>query len=92
MVGICVLEMHILEANSLKDKRKIIKSITQRIRQRFNASVHENNYHDNWHKAELEIAVAAQNRSSAEKVLQEIIKFAEIDGRAEIVRQEIDYV
>ena len=92
MVGICVLEMRIVESYCLKDKRRVVKSIIQKIRQRFNASVLEINYHDNWQRAELEIAVAARDRTGAEKVLQEILKVAEIDGRAEIVKQEIDYV
>ncbi len=92
MVGICLLEMHLVDSYSLKDKRKVLKSLTQRIRQRFNASVHEINYHDKWQWTELEIAVASGNKAGAEKVIQEILKFAETDGRAEIISQDIQYV
>lgn len=91
MVGVCILEMHIIESYSLKDKRRVLKSLVQRIRQRFNASVNENNYHDNWQKTELEIAVASRTKTGAEKVLNEILKFAEIDGRAEIISHHIQY-
>ncbi len=92
MVGICTLEMHIMESYSIKDKRKVMKSLTQRIRQRFNVSIHELDYHDNWQKAQLEMAVTAQSKTGAEKVIQEIVKFVEVDGRAEIVWRDIQYV
>ncbi len=92
MVGVCILEMQIIDSYSLKDKRRVLKSLIQRIRQRFNASVSENKYHDSWQRTELEIAVTSRTKSGAEKVLQEILKFAEIDGRAEIIKHFIQYV
>ena len=85
MVGVSKIQMEIIESDSLKDKRKVLKSLKDRVKKRFNASIFETSFLDNRRKAELEIAVVADNRTGAEKVLQEILKFIEVDGRTEIV-------
>ncbi len=91
MIGVCKLEIYIAESGSLKDKRRVVKSLLQRVRQRFNATANEIGNHDRWQVSEIEIATSATDRTGAEKVLQEIIKFTEADGRAEIINQEVYY-
>ncbi len=91
MVGVSKIEMEIIESDSLKDKRKVLKSLKDRLKKRFNASVFETSFLDNRRKAELEIAVVSDNRAGAERVLQEIIKYMEIDGKAEIVYKSDHY-
>lgn len=85
MIGVCRLEIYIAESASLKDKRRVVKSLLQRVRQRFNVTANEIGSHDLWQVSEIEIATSATNRTGAEKVLQEIVKFAEADGRVEII-------
>ncbi len=85
MVGVIKIELLIIASDSLKDKRKVIKSLKDRIKNRFNASVFETSYLDNRRKAELEIAVTSDNKTGAEKVMQEILKLVEFDGRSELL-------
>lgn len=85
MVGVSKIEMEIMDSNSLKDKRKVLKSLKDRLKNRFNVSVFETSLQDNRRKAELEVAVASDKETGAERVLQEIRKYIEIDGKTEIL-------
>lgn len=39
VIGLCTLDLFMGEANSLKDKRRILKSMLEKIRSRFNVSI-----------------------------------------------------
>jgi uncharacterized protein YlxP (DUF503 family) len=55
----------------LKEKRKTLRSIKDRLRRR-NISVVEADNHDRWQRATVELAVAAVSRSAAEEKREEI--------------------
>lgn len=57
------LSLHIPMAHSLKDKRRQIKSLKDRISQRFNAAVAEVGELDSWQRAELAICMLANDKS-----------------------------
>lgn len=92
IVGICKIEMMIFEANSLKDKRMVIKSILGKINSKFNTSVAETGYNDLWNKAEIGIACVSTSVKHANEILDKITNFIDNDGRAEIIDREIEYV
>ena len=56
MVGVLTVDLVIRESRSLKDKRRVVKSITQRIRDRFNVSVAEMGDPDKHQRCTLQIA------------------------------------
>ncbi|HEY9201663.1 MAG TPA: DUF503 domain-containing protein [Gammaproteobacteria bacterium] len=57
------LTLHIPMSHSLKDKRRQIKSLKDRISQRFNAAVAEVGELDNWQTAELAICMLSKDKS-----------------------------
>lgn len=57
------LTLQIPMAHSLKDKRRQIKSLKDRIAQRVNASVAEVGELDNWQSAELAICMVSNDKS-----------------------------
>lgn len=63
-VVVSVFELHIPEGRSLKQKRKVVKSLVERIHARYRVSVAETDHHDLHQRAE--IAVAAVHRSEPE--------------------------
>ena len=65
------LELELPFASSLKEKRKTLRSIKDRLRRR-NISVVEADNHDRWQRATVELAVAAVSRSAAEEKREEI--------------------
>ncbi|MGB4439619.1 MAG: DUF503 domain-containing protein [Sedimentibacter sp.] len=84
-VGTCEIEILIYESNSLKEKRHVLKSIIERIKVRFNASVAEVDYNDLWNKSMIGIAVVSNNKNLCESVISKIINFIDRDERVEII-------
>ena len=72
-------------AQSLKDKRMVIRSIRERCRSRFNVSVIESGENDKWQLAQLGFALAALGPAEAEQSAQTIIDFLYGDDRIEII-------
>src|SRR5260370_33505931 len=66
-----VWELHLPACQSLKDKRTIVKSLKDRMHNRFNVSVAETGHQDLWQRAGLTAAVVSTDRRHAESVLRE---------------------
>ena len=79
-------------ARSLKDKRRVVKSLAAQLRSRFNCSVAETDYLDQWKRAELTACVVSNERRHANQQLDEIIKFAERHREAELADVEIELI
>ncbi len=69
VVGVIGWEIQVFEAQSLKEKRRVVKSLKDRLRNRFNVSVAETGQQDNWQRAELTACIVATDRRQAESVL-----------------------
>jgi uncharacterized protein YlxP (DUF503 family) len=90
-VGVCRLELAIPSSSSLKDKRQVLRSITTRIRNRFNVAVAEIEEQDAWRTAVLGLACVSNNGAHAETMLRSAIDFvAESRLDLEIVDEAID--
>ncbi len=77
IVGVIRVELFIPGANSLKSKRKEIKSIKDRIRSNFNASVSEIDNQDLWQRGSLGIAVTGSDVRFVQETLDRIKSFLE---------------
>jgi len=89
---ICKIELILFEVNSLKEKRMIIKSIIGRVKAKFNISIAEVGAHDLWGRSDIGFACVSTQTKHANQMLDNIISFIERDGRAEIIKQELEYV
>lgn len=69
IIGVRSWELHILGAQSLKEKRSVVKSLKDRLHKEFNVSVAETAHHDVWQRAELTACVVSSDRRHAESVL-----------------------
>ena len=69
VVGVVTWELHLAGCQSLKDKRQILKSLKDRLHDRFNVSVAETDHQDLWQRAELSCCVVATDRRQADAVL-----------------------
>jgi hypothetical protein len=72
IVGLLTLDLHIPEANSLKSKRMVIKSLTDRIKSRFNVSVAEVDANNLWQRSVIGIAYVANETVIINKVFEKI--------------------
>ena len=84
------LIFYIPHATSLKDKRQVCRSIVDKARQKFNASVAEVDTQDIRQTLTIGIAVVSGNSTHAKQSLDEIIRFIEEHAEAELTSVE-DY-
>jgi len=85
IVGIAVWELHVSGCSSLKEKRRVLRSIKDRLHQRFNVSVAETAHHDLWQRAELTCGVIATDRRQAASVLSSADRLVAMDGALRII-------
>ncbi|GAE24298.1 YlxP-like protein [Halalkalibacter wakoensis JCM 9140] len=89
IIGFVRLELLIYDAQSLKEKRSVLKSIQTRLKQRFNLSVAETDHHDVWQRAELTMVTVSNDRAVCERELQKALSL--IDGDPNAERTVTDY-
>ena len=82
------LTFHIPHATSLKDKRKICRSLIDKTRQRFNVAIAEVATQDIHRTLTVGIAVVSGSASHAQNSLDEIIRYMEEHAGAELVEVE----
>ena len=75
IVGLIRADLHIPEAQSLKDKRRVVRSLKDRIFSHFNASAVEIEAEDTWQRAKLGIAVAGDDAAYVDGQLQKLASF-----------------
>ncbi|HOE65307.1 MAG TPA: DUF503 domain-containing protein [Candidatus Hydrogenedentes bacterium] len=87
-----LLEMDVLTpgARSLKDKRRIIKSLKQLLHNRFNCSVAETGDKDLWGRAQLAVCVVSDDARHANEQLNEIVRFSADKAGAELIDYRIE--
>ena len=72
VVGVVVCELHLPQSRSLKDKRRVVKSLIEKTHQRFRASTSETDFHDLLQRAEISIAVVGREDGEVEGLLESI--------------------
>ncbi|MBI1317320.1 MAG: DUF503 family protein [Candidatus Hydrogenedens sp.] len=77
-------------ARSLKDKRRVLKSLKTQVRNRFNCAIAETGCHDMWQRAELTACVVSNESRHANEQLDEIVNFSERHREAELVDYGIE--
>ena len=90
VVGILQLRLMIRDAQSLKDKRRIVRSLRDRIRNRFNVSVSEVDSLDQRQQATLGIALATNDRVFADQVLAKVVDLVRATPGAVLVDYETE--
>src|SRR5437660_4204333 len=76
-VGVARIELHMAENSSLKGKRMVVKSVAQRVRNRFNVAVAEVDTQDAWQVATLGIVCISDDPRHANTMLSKVIDFIE---------------
>lgn len=77
--GILSAELHLPASRSLKDKRRVVKSLVERLHQRFRLSVAETGYHDLLQRAEISMAAVTTGEEAMERLLEEARAIVESD-------------
>lgn len=85
VVGLAVWDLHLPGCASLKEKRQVLKSLKDRLHNRFNVSVAETAHQDLLQRAELAACVVSESRRHAQSVLSSVDRLVEESSGARIV-------
>ncbi len=87
IVGISVFELHLPTSRSLKDKRRVVKSLIDRVHQRYRLSIAETDFHDLHQRAEIAVAVvAAGGEMEMDRMMEEMRNLVESDPEVYLTR------
>jgi uncharacterized protein YlxP (DUF503 family) len=86
IVGVSSFELHLPASRSLKDKRWVVKSLVDKIHQRFRVSVAETDFHDLHQRAEISMAVVTNGEAEMDNLMEEIRSLVENQPEAFLTR------
>jgi uncharacterized protein YlxP (DUF503 family) len=89
LVALARFDLRIPACASLKEKRHVVKTLTNAIRSTFNVSVAEVDHHDLWQRTAIAVAVAAGEGYHAKRVLHEVEKLVERWAEVELIDLEV---
>lgn len=91
IIGVLSLEIFMPFSHSLKDKRKILNSLRDRIRRRHNVALAELDYQDKWQRARIGIVTLNSGKKVVEDVLNRILAEIQETVDGEILGHDIQF-
>jgi uncharacterized protein YlxP (DUF503 family) len=92
VVGTLRLALLLGENFSLKGKRQVLKSLKERVKNRFNVSIAEVENQDLWQHIVLGLAVVGNDRRHVNAQLDKILEFVEKQNLAEIMDSQLELI
>lgn len=89
-IGVLHMQCAIPGARSLKERRRGIRSLKERLGNRFNCSVAEVGDKEKWSRAELAVCVVSDDSAHANTQLNEIVRFASTHHLVELLDYQIE--
>ena len=88
IVGTLKIRLVLRESHSLKDKRRVLKSLKDTLSNKFNISVAETDEQDVWQTAEIGIASVGTDAPFVQSVLTNVVNYVRFFGGVELVDAE----
>lgn len=85
-------QLEIIGCQSLKEKRRVLKSLKDRLHNRFNVSVAETAHQDLWQRAELTACVVSADRRQVESILESADRLVNGEYRARVIQAQRSFV
>jgi len=89
-IGLMHMDFLVPEARSLKDKRRVVKSLKQLLRNRFNCSIAETDFLELWGRCRLSVCVVSGDSRHANAELNEIVQFSANKNGQELLDYRIE--
>ena len=90
IVGTLQMQLVVRDAMSLKDKRRVLKSLKDRLHSRFNVSVAETDALDHRQQAFLAVAMVSNDRRFVESALSKVVDHVRAHGGASLIDYELE--
>ncbi len=89
-IGLLHMDFGIPGSRSLKDKRRAMNSLKERLRNRFNCSVAEKDSEEKWARARLAACVISNDAAHVHEQLMEIVRYCSGDHAVELMDYSIE--
>ena len=90
-VGVCTIELRLPGNDSLKGKRRILKSIIARVGQEFNVSIAEVDAQDVWQRAVLGVSGVSSSGEYVHGQMERVVEWIETNRPdVEILEYDIE--
>jgi len=90
-IGVCKIWLHIPASHSLKAKRRVIKSLIARLKNRFNIAVAEVDALDMHQSAVLAAVSVSNDTAYLNSLISRVITFIQTNAGAELVDYETEF-
>ena len=91
-IGALAVTLHISASQSLKEKRRVLKSIKDRIRSGFNVSVSEIGGLDKWQISVIGASMISNDKNLVTATFEKIISLIETADGAEITSRQVEFL
>jgi uncharacterized protein len=91
-VGLLTLDLFIPDAQSLKDKRQVLRSLKEKLRREFNVAVAELDHHEAWQRSLIGVVTLSNEEKHVREVLSQVLNQADIILGSFLVNQAIDII
>jgi hypothetical protein len=88
VVGVIGWELEVFGCQSLKEKRSVVRSLKERMRNKFNVAVAETGHQNLWQRAELTACTVCTDKRQADSSLDSFDRFIASDPRARVIRAQ----
>ena len=92
VVGSMIIELRLHDNRSLKGKRKIVRSMVDKVKHKFNVAIAEVGSNDKWQKIELGVSAVGNDRRHIDSSLANVLTFLESLYLAEIVDSRVEII
>ena len=91
-VGVCSFDLLLAENHSLKGKRRVLRTVKDRVRNTYNVSIAEVDSLDAWQRCTLALSCVGREKPQVEKQLSNVVEFIDRMHLAEIENVHIEIV
>ncbi len=92
VVGLAVLELHLPSSQGLKEKRRVVKSLVERMHERYRVSAAETAHHDLLQRAEIGIAAVGTDERQIGKLFDELRRLVDSEVEAFVTRWDVQFL
>ena len=89
-VALGLVELHLPDVESLKDKRHVLKGLKEKVRARFKVSVAEVDHQDLWQRATLALAYVSADGRHANEVITKAMDFIEDNVAGQVLDTSVE--
>ncbi|MGH2348617.1 MAG: DUF503 domain-containing protein [bacterium] len=90
VVGVLTVEFSLPGSRSLKDKRRLVQSLVDRLHHEFHVAAAEVNHQDNLRRAGLAVACVSNAARHANQILSRVVEVVERETEMVVVDYEIE--